>query len=268
MFIDTARRIARLCQIAGDTANAKKYLAMVPASFDAWNKQYFDAATGRVGGNTQSELALALGFGAISDQDRHAALKQLIAQVEGEPNGPSLTTGIFGTRFLLELFSQNGRHDLAYQLATRKEFPSWGHMLENGATSLWETWKQSDNTFSHNHPMFGSISAWFFRHLGGIQIADDAVGADRLLIYPKAAGDLKWVKCSHRTIRGTVVSNWKKGDKESEYEIVIPPDTNAIIELPRREGDVITETITGEIQRGERWKVKSGRFRYVIRHST
>ncbi len=268
MFIDTALRMARLCLIVGDEANSQKYLAMVPESFDAWNKSYHDALTGSVGGNTQSELALALGFGAVGGKEREAVLEQLITQVESQPDGPSLTTGIFGTRFLLELFSQNGRHDLSYQLATRKAFPSWGHMLENGATSLWETWKQSDNTFSHNHPMFGSISAWFFRHLGGIQIADDAVGADRLLICPKPAGDLKWVKCSHRTVRGTVVSNWKQGDKESEYEIMIPPDTSATIELPRREGDVITDTVTGEIQQGERWKVKSGRYRFVIRHST
>jgi alpha-L-rhamnosidase len=271
MFIDTARRIARLCQIAGDATHAKKYLAMVPASFDAWNKQYFDASTGRVGGNTQSELALALGFGAISDQDRNAALKQLIAQVEGEPNGPSLTTGIFGTRFLLELFSQNGRHDLAYRLATRKEFPSWGHMLENGATSLWETWKQSENTFSHNHPMFGSISAWFYRHLGGIHIADDAVAADRLIICPKPVGDLSWVKCSHQTIRGAVISNWKVGNDQSEYEIVIPPDTRAVIQLPEKAGDIITESgqpvaKSVEVLGTHRFSVGSGTYRFVLRH--
>ena len=264
MFIDTARRMARLCRIAGEEQDAAKYLAMVPESFEAWNKAYF--TNGNVGGNTQSELALALGFGAVADKDREAVLKQLIAQVESQPEGPSLTTGIFGTRFLLEQFSQNGRHDLSYQLATRKAFPSWGHMLENGATSLWETWKQSDNTFSHNHPMFGSISAWFFRHLGGIQIAEDAVAADRLLIAPKPVGDLTWVKCSHRTIRGTVVSNWKTGDKESEYEIVIPPDTSAVIELPQRAGDVITAVDSGEVQKSPRMAVQCGRHVFRIEH--
>lgn len=267
MFIDTARRMARLCRVIGDDASAVKCLAMVRESFDAWNQEFHDAKTGRVGGNTQSELALALGFGAIGANERSGAVKQLITQVESQPGGPSLTTGIFGTRFMLEIFSQHGRHDLAYQLATRRDYPGWGHMLENGATSLWETWKQSDNTFSHNHPMFGSISAWFFRHLGGIQIADDAVGADRLLISPKPVADLAWVKCSHHTIRGMVVSDWKKNGKESEFIIVIPVDTTAVIELPVGKGDVITEKTSGLTQPTSRIPVGSGRYHFVVRHS-
>lgn len=266
MFIDTALRMARLCLIVGEEQEATTYLAMVPESFDAWSKAYHDAKTGSVGGNTQSELALALGFRAVGGKDREAVMKQLIAQVESQPDGPSLTTGIFGTRFLLELFSQSGRHDLSYQLATRKTFPSWGHMLENGATSLWETWQQSDNTFSHNHPMFGSISAWFFRHLGGIQIADDAVGADRLLISPKPVAGLTWVKCSHRTIRGTVISDWKTSEKESEFVIVIPPDTTAVIELPMGKGDVITEKTSGATPPSSRIQVGSGTYHYLVRH--
>ena len=123
-------------------------------------------------------------------------------------DGPRLTTGIFGTRFLLEELSQNGRNDLAYALADRNTFPSWGWMLENDATTLWEHWDGSDNTFSHNHPMFGSISAWFFRWLGGIQAADDAVGFDRIVIRPQVVAGLEWVKCSHRSIRGMIESNW------------------------------------------------------------
>jgi alpha-L-rhamnosidase len=87
------------------------------------------------------------------------------------PRLPSFTTGIFGTRFLLGKLSQRGCHDLAFDLANRTKFPSWGHMLENGATTLWETWKQSDQTFSHNHLMLGSIR--------GLIESNGKVGADR-----------------------------------------------------------------------------------------
>ena len=277
MFIDTARRMARLCRILAQEKDAVRFEEMAMESAVAWQKEFFDAKTGNVGGGTQSEQLLALGFGSLAESDRKAAFDRVVADVMAQPDGPSLTTGIFGTRFLLEQLSQRGRHDLAFALAKRTKFPSWGHMLENGATTLWETWKQSDNTFSHNHPMFGSISAWFYRHLGGIQVMDGAVGANQLLIRPQPVGDVTWVKCSHRSIRGMIESNWNAGAGHSDYEIVIPPDTTAIIELPKKAGDVVTESgkalddaegvgTLPDQSDAHRFKVSSGRYRFHITH--
>jgi alpha-L-rhamnosidase len=269
MFLDTARRMARLSRIVGKEADATRFDKMAEESATAWAKQFLDAQTGKVGGGTQSEQALAIGFGAVPQAADDAVFRYLVKEVTAPADGPSLTTGIFGTRFLLEELSQRGKHDIAYALANRKTFPSWGHMLENGATSLWETWKESDNTFSHNHPMFGSISAWFYRHLGGIQIAPDAIGADRLIIRPQAPSGLDWVKCTHQTIRGTVVSNWQKTEEGIEYTITIPPDTQALIELPHRAGDAIAETMTNikPTQAGaHRFEVSSGKYRFAITH--
>lgn len=277
MFIDTARRMARLCRIVSQQNQALVYEQMATESTEAWTKEFLDVKSGKVGGGTQSEQLLALGFGAVPFNNQKAVFDTLVKAVITPENGPSLTTGIFGTRFLLGQLSQRGQHDIAYALANRKTFPSWGHMLENGATTLWETWKESDNTYSHNHPMFGSISAWFYRHLGGIQIMDDAVGGDRVLIAPMPVADLSWVKCSHRTIRGMIVSNWKVNTASSEYEIVIPPDTSAMIELPKKTADVITESGKSIVASREmevlpgpenlhRFKVGSGKYLFVITH--
>jgi alpha-L-rhamnosidase len=87
--------------------------------------------------------------------------------------------------------------------------------------------------------MFGSISGWFHRWLGGIQVAEDAVGADRIVIRPQVVDGLTHVKCSHQTIRGRVVSNWTKGEGKTEFEITIPPDTEALVWLPGAKGSSI-----------------------------
>jgi alpha-L-rhamnosidase len=170
----------------------------------------------------------------------------------------------------MEELTRNGRHDLAFALADRKTFPSWGWMLENGATTLWETWKESDNTFSHNHPMFGSISAWFIRHLGGIQVADDAVGADRIIIRPQITGGLTWVKSSHRSVRGIIRSGWRITDKGTEFDIVIPPDTTAEIELPAgtitESGKPLSEVagVTVSDASANHMKVGSGSYQFSV----
>lgn len=270
MFIDTARRMARLSRIVGKENDAARFEKMAEESAAAWTKSFLDPQTGKIGGGSQSEQVIALGFRAMPESTRQAVFLHLANNLNPRSDGPSLTTGIFGTRFLLEELSQRGRHDLAYALADRKTFPSWGWMLENDATTLWESWKESDNTFSHNHPMFGSISAWFFRHLGGIQAADDAVGFDRITIRPQLAKGLEWVNCSHRTVRGQIESNWKIAKTGTEFEIVIPPDATAEIELP---AGTITESdkplaeaegVSVLKSSGNRMKVTSGRYRFLV----
>jgi alpha-L-rhamnosidase len=242
MFIDSARRIARLVRLVGKKEDGERFDQMAAESALAWAGKFLDSSTGKVGGESQSEQVLALGFDALPQAVRPAVFAQLVAQLNAPADGPRLTTGIYGTRLLLGELSRNGRSDLAYALANRKTFPSWGWMLENDATTLWEHWAGSDNTFSNNHPMFGSISEWFFQWLGGIQPASDAVGFDRILIRPQLVSGLEWVKCSHRSIRGPIESNWSVTSAASQFEIVIPPNTTAIVELPTGKGGKLTES--------------------------
>ena len=274
MFVDAARRIARLARLVGQEAAAARCEAMAAESAQAWAQAFLDPGTGQVGGGSQSELACALGFGAPTPDARPRVFARLVEELAAA-DGPRLSTGIFGTRFLLEELSRNGRSDLAYALADRSAFPSWGWMLENDATTLWEHWAGSDNTYSHNHPMFGSISAWFFRWLGGIQPADDAVGLDRILIRPQLVPGLEWVKCSHRSIRGLIESNWSTGPSTFEFEVVIPPDTTALVELPSRPGDSLHEggrpvAEAAGIQvlppgpASHRLRIGSGRYRFTL----
>jgi alpha-L-rhamnosidase len=105
-------------------------------------------------------------------------------------------------------------------------------MLAGGATTLWEHWALSDNTYSHNHPMFGSISQWFFNWLGGIQPDADAEGFDRVVIRPQVVRGLDWVRSSYRSVRGLIVSNWSRTADGTEWQITIPVNATARIVLP------------------------------------
>ena len=90
-------------------------------------------------------------------------------------------------------------------------------MLERGATTLWETWAESDNVYSQNHPMFGSVSEWFYKGVGGIRPAQDAVGFNRFEIIPGIWGDLSSAEASYESVRGTISSGWRLvGDRKSQ----------------------------------------------------
>ena len=152
-----------------------------------------------------------------------------------------LSTGIFGTKYLLNVLADSGRADVAYGIVNQRTFPGWGYMLENGATTLWEHWEFSDNTYSHNHPMFGSVSEWFYRALAGINAAPDAVGFDRIILRPQPAGDLEWVKASHDSVHGKIVSEWQKKDRQFKLHIRVPVGAVATVFVPAKDGAEITE---------------------------
>jgi alpha-L-rhamnosidase len=134
-----------------------------------------------------------------------------------------------------------GHSDLAAAIVRKTTFPGWGYMLENGATTLWEHWELSDNTFSHNHPMFGSISAWFFQWLAGIQPHPRAKGFDRFIIRPQPVEGITWVKAEHKSARGTIRVFWERDKDKFLLKITVPPNTRAQVFMPNSDIESIRE---------------------------
>jgi alpha-L-rhamnosidase len=224
------------------------------------------------GTQTSQSFGLYLGLVPEGNQDKALAyLQRLIEEKQGH-----LTTGILGTPFLLDVLCRHGLSDIAYRIVNKRSFPSWGHMLVQGATTLWEHWEFSDNTYSHNHPMFGSVSQWFYNWLGGIQAASDAVGFDKIIIRPQVVDDLQWVECSHDSVRGKIKSRWYRKETSLFIEIQIPVNAEATVYLPSPINSQIYESgKKAEAAEGVRilenggrsliLRVESGRYVFEVR---
>ena len=146
-------------------------------------------------------------------------------------------------------------------------------MLENGATTLWEHWAYSDGGFSHSHPMFGSVSQWFYQWLGGIQPAADSVGFDQIVIRPQVVPGLEWVRCRYDSVRGPIQSDWKYDGQTLQLEILIPANTSATVVLPVSSAKGIKESgqDIGQISQIEiveapmtTLKIGSGQYRFEV----
>jgi alpha-L-rhamnosidase len=237
----------------------------------AYRRQFVNGATGRVGPGTQASQAFALYTGIVTEAERAKVLAYLIQEIHARKD--HLSTGIMGTKFMLDVLSREGHADLAYKIVTQPDFPGWGWMLKNGATTLWEHWEYSDNTFSHNHPMFGSVSQWMMQWLGGIQPETASVGFDRIVVRPQVPKDLDWVKSHYDSIRGRIVSNWQRRDDSVRFEIEIPVNTQARVVLPVYEHSSVSEGgrplegtpgVTDVVQRGNTVELTAGSGRYVF----
>lgn len=236
LYVRSAEILAGMARTLGKQQDAARFDSLAETGRGAYRKAFPGLDTLR----TQASLAFALGANLVADQDRAVALSALIDRIRVENQG-RLTTGILGTKYMLDQLSREGRADVAYSIVNQRDFPGWGWMLENGATTLWEHWALSDNTYSHSHPMFGSVSQWMFNWLGGIQPAPDARGYDSILIRPQPVGGLDWVRTSHRTVRGDIVSNWRREEQRLVLEVDIPIGAVALVYVPATRAEDITE---------------------------
>jgi alpha-L-rhamnosidase len=130
------------------------------------------------------------------------------------------------------------RNDLAYTITNQKDYPGYIYMLENGATTLWEHWEIPEQN-SLNHPMFGSVSEWFYRSLAGINPDPLAAGFDKIIIKPFIVGDLRFVKCNYHSVKGPINSSWERSDDHLNMLVQIPPNVHTHLYIPTKDPNSI-----------------------------
>ena len=131
---------------------------------------------------------------------------------------------------MFDFFREENRNDVAYTIANQRTFPGWGNMLANGATTLYESWEYPDTVASQNHPMFGSISEWFFKSLLGINAR--APGFTKFEIKPQPAGDLTRAKGYYDAMVGRIVSDWHIEGVKLYMDVTIPANSRAMVMCP------------------------------------
>jgi len=234
-FYDT-RLLAQMATILGETADAKIYSELAEQIRHAYHAHYFNPATQQYEAGSQCSNAFPLFLEIPPAEARQPVLANLLADILDRNEG-HLTTGILGTKYMLEMLNLTGRGEIAYLLANQTGYPSWDDMLRN-RTTLSEHWNQSG---SNNHVMFGSIDTWFYRYLAGIQIDPAGPGFEKIIIKPFIPPELAHVKASVQTLKGEVASEWENRGNDLNLKIRIPVNATALVYLPGKNPDEITE---------------------------
>jgi len=229
----SADLVSRMADILNKTADADTYRQLAGKIRDAFNTRFLNPQTGVYANGTQTAQILPLFLHMVPAARRSEAFGALEDSIVYTHN-THLTTGILGTKYLFPLLTAAGRSDLAYELATQTTYPSWGYMVENGATTLWELWqnKTGPSMNSHNHPMFSSIGAWFYNALAGINPDPEAPGFERIIFAPQVVRDLDWAAGSLDTIRGKVACSWRRTRGGLRLEVTVPVGSQAEVRIP------------------------------------
>ena len=219
------------------------YWRTLAAAFKkAFNDRFLDRDQGQYSNGTQTSCVLPLAFGLVPDDMKARIFAHLIGKIENETHG-HIGTGLIGGQYLNRVLSDNGRPDLCYTIASQKDYPSWGYMVEHGATTIWELWNgnTADPTMnSGNHVMLiGDLVVWFYEYLAGIAPDNAQPGFKHIIMRPCPVGDLKFVKATHQSPYGLIASEWHRDGKKFDWRIEIPANTTATVYVPAASLDAV-----------------------------
>jgi len=258
--------LAELAGLLGKRSDQRRWMGLADSIAGMFNTRYLQGDLGRYDtAANQTTQVFPLWWGLAKEPSK--SFDELVRLIEDSCKG-HLSTGIFGTKMLFDVLSRSDRNDLAYRIVSQRGFPGYAYMRDHGATTLIESWALTDQN-SWNHPMFGSVSEWFYRGLAGINPAEDAYGMDKLLFRMRPVGGLTHVRAALMTIRGSVLSEWERQGAVLIWTVGVPPNVRAEVDVPAGVDDGVL--LDGKVLDKGLWKegfyrvaVVSGMHRFVV----
>lgn len=228
---------ARMAEILGKEDEAAQLTAKIEKLRPLIHELFFDPETHTYASGKQTYLVFPLMIGLTPEEERAAVIQKLDETIRIADDG-HVNAGMLGVYFMLKYLSSIDRDDLISLMVSQTTYPSWGYMLEQGATTVWEQW---NGVFSHIHSCFVSVGMWFYEGLAGIRRDPDGPGFKKIVIKPKMVGDVTWVDCWHDSPYGRIVSNWKREGDRITMEVTIPVNTTATVYVPARDASDVIE---------------------------
>ena len=230
-------KMAKFAEILDFTEDVDFFNQEITTTTIAFNDKYFNRVTGVYANNTVTANILPLWFGMVPKGLENKVLESIVDKTMNECGG-HVSTGVIGIQQLMRCLTEYGRGDLALKIASNDTYPSWGYMVCNGATTIWELW--NGNTAdpamnSGNHVMLlGDLILWEYEYLGGIRALEP--GYSKIQFKPYPIKGLDFVNCTYNSVSGQIESHWKREGNRFEWDIVIPANTTAEVCLPTVNG--------------------------------
>ncbi len=270
-YLQAAKTALFLAEIL-EPADCEKWQRLIVSITDGINRVFFDKEKLTYGNGVQGENMLALAEDIVPElyqKQMQQALRQHYT-VETEYH---LDTGIVLTPVLINYLTDHGFRAVAYQIMTAKTYPSYFSLME-GDTTFSEHWskKWPDYYFgepgnsrlvkgggdlSHCHPMFGSVAAWLYERVAGLDLSE--LYLHTVHIKPFFMDSLDWAKAHKKTAYGEAAVEWSKKEKQLQLQLQIPGSLSGQCCFPAI-CDSLTDSVTGQCYHPD----ADGYFRFRI----
>ena len=235
-YFQDAEIMAHAAGLLNKSEDAKYFVELAGQIRAAFNEKFYNPTNRTYATGSQCANAIPLVMGICEPTNRAALLDALVRDIRA--HATANTAGDVGYRYVLRALADGGRSDVIFEINNQSEKPGYGMQLKKGKTSLTEAW---NGGASQNHFMLGQIQEWFYHDLVGIVSDPDGPGFKKIIINPQPVGDVTWARASYDSIRGKIVSDWKRDGEKFTLKVTIPANTTATVFIPAKSTIGFTE---------------------------
>lgn len=229
-FAHSLERLSRIAEILGEK-NDKAYYSELSNKVKAAFMVAYVEDDRKILNDLQGLYALAAHFRMGSQEENMDFINHLSRKIE--ENGNRLDTGFLSTPILLDTLIDHGRKELAYKLLLQEECPSWLYMVNQGATTIWESWDAirpdgTRNITSYNHYSLGSVQDFIVRRICGLR----KVAGDRgkYIIEPAFDAPFEKISLVYEAPYGSISLEWN----HREISVKVPIGARVVLKLPNQ----------------------------------
>lgn len=238
------RRALDVVAASGHSAHVERFHAARAALADAVNHVFFGEATGCYGSRArrgslagdprhgtdefrQAPQVLALDAGIVADGQELRVLEALVGDIRAR--GGHHHVGTMGMARLCSVLVRGGYGELALEVATNPQPPSWEVWRRAGHSTLLEMWADPVRSRAH-----------YFQGAGLRFVEDDLVGLERTAdgwarfrVAPQIVPGIDHVSARRATDDGGVIrAGWRRQGDEVLVEVTVPNGAHAEVLLP------------------------------------
>jgi alpha-L-rhamnosidase len=255
-IVDSYDKMIKIAKVLNKQSDLENFVVKKKVLSAAVHVAFYNPESATYGTGVQIDLAYPLILGIVPDSLQEKVTKNLYSEILDKRKG-HFATGLVGLPVLTQWVNSSERSDIMYQMMTKKDFPGFGYMLENGATTTWEHWRGER---SRIHNCYNAPGSWFYKSIAGIQPLEDYPGYERFLLTPRPPQALTWAKITKETPFGTIGVDWQKEQNQMNIQATIPVGSMAKLVLPNGTKDCLIEEKTVKPDKGGNIWIENGTY--------
>lgn len=242
--LDMAEKAARMLSAIGYVQQAAFAGSIAEELKNTFRRVWVDEKTCSVKCRTQTAQSMALYYGLFEKEEEQRAFDVLMELIHEK--GDSFDCGMLGIRTIFSVLACFGEADLAYHMITRPQYPSYGHLIETGETTLTECFVPDGHPVlfqtSHNHHLFCDVARFFIEDIAGLKVTDP----EHVTIAPHFVEALDHAEASHELPLGRVCVSWQREEEGIRLKVSCPSGVCCTLALPKKGADRVKTVIKEE----------------------
>ena len=236
---DIAKKSAFLFDAIGENERSEYANALADGMRRAIREHLIDLNTMTANGNCQTSQTMIIFHGIIDESEKQMAYARLIDFINEKDT--HLYCGMIGLRYIFDVLIDGGDVDLALRMICRPDEPSYGSMIERGATSLCEILAENGLNESENHHFLGDIIRIFHSRIAGLRVNPYMRDCNEVLLSPVIPSDMDFADGVYSFKSGSCKFGWRKTNAGIVAYITVPEGvkgkfTSGTLDLELKEG--------------------------------